>query len=139
MCIFDRNNWIRLSLFALLCYGCICCGSNAEQESPAVVDCEQWTTLRSAFNTLLKEDYDAFLEFVDTAQNGNMDGERLKQALRQKYARENYNPNCKFIFSKMNLIAEDTAEVYYSLIAEDTVFDMQKMRLDNGKWKILLF
>lgn len=104
-----------------------------------MVDCEQWTTLRSAFNTLLKEDYDAFLEFVDTAQNGNMDGTRLKQALRQKYARENYNPNCKFIFSKMNLISEDTAEVYYSLIAEDTVFDMQKMRLDNGKWKILLF
>lgn len=88
---------------------------------------------------LMKEDYDAFLGFVDTVQTANIDRASLKLALRQKYARENYNLNCKFNFSRINLIAEDTAEVFYSMINNDTVFDMQKMGRCDGKWKILLF
>lgn len=115
------------------------CNKVDDKQAPDANECEQWKVLRQAFNELMKGDFDAYLAFVDSTQLANNKSDMLKDALRQKYARENFSEDCRFSFSKLSLLTEDTAEVFFSIIDQDTVFTMQKMRLDNGKWKILLF
>lgn len=117
-------------------------GCNTAEEKQETEDdntCEQWKVLKQAFATLLQGDFDSFLSLTDASQLKNKNVELIKNALKQKYARENFNMNSQLRFTKLNNVSEDTVEVYYSIISTDTVYDMQKMRKSDGIWKILLF
>ena len=136
--MYVRNKWFHNFLFASSLFILVGCNTyNDKQEVDN--ECEQWKVLRQAFAELLKNDYGAYLTYVDSTQLLNEKAHLLKDALKQKYASENYSKNCRFLFSKLYMLADDTAEVYFTIMDYDTIYAMQKMRLSDGKWKILLF
>ena len=102
--------------------------------------CEQWDVLNKALTALYNEQFNTYLSFLDSAQFESQDKAMILNVLKQRYTKTDSTQIPKLVFSKVNLINADSADVYYTEIySNDTVYEMQKMRCSNGKWKLLIF
>ena len=119
-----------------LAFSVVAC-NEAEKED----ENEPWNVLKMALEDLQRENFQNYLAFVDSTQITSKNEEMINNALKQKFTKEKKNVSARFSLSKINMLTEDTAEVYFTTItaSNDTLYSLQRMRKVNDTWKILLF
>ena len=119
-----------------LAFSVVAC-NEAEKED----ENEPWNVLKMALEDLQRENFQNYLTFVDSTQITSKNEEMINNALKQKFTKEKKNVSARFSLSKINMLTEDTAEVYFTTItaSNDTLYSLQRMRKVNDTWKILLF
>ena len=133
-----RNKFLISLSIVMISMVLLACGKG--QSSQDDDQCEQWNVLNKALTALYNEDFHTYLSFVDTTQFDIQDKNVILSALKQRFTKTDSTQIPKLIFSKLNLIRPDSADIYYTEIYKnDTVYEMKKMRLTNGNWKLLLF
>ena len=132
----DRNKGMRCVIGLLFTIILVSCGKSQNDDKI----CEQWDVLNKALTALYNEQFSTYLSFLDSAQVESQDKMLILNVLKQKYTKTDSTQIPKLVFSKVNLINTDSADIYYTEIySNDTVYEMQKMRRSNGKWKLLIF
>ena len=139
MSMFARNKYlISLPIFMITMVLLACTKGQSSQNDDK--QCEQWNVLNKALTALYNEDFYTYLSFVDSAQFKIQDKSMILNALKQRYTKTDSTQIPKLLFSKLNLVRPDSADIYYTEIYKnDTVYEMRKMRLINGDWRLLLF
>ena len=132
----DRNKGMKCVIGLLFNIILVSCGKSQNDDKI----CEQWDVLNKALTALYNEQFSTYLSFLDSAQVESQDKILILNVLKQKYTKTDSTQIPKLVFSKVNLINTDSADIYYTEIySNDTVYEMQKMRRSNGKWKLLIF
>jgi predicted RNA methylase len=132
----DRNKGMKCVIGLLFTILLLSCGKSQNDDKI----CEQWDVLNKALTALYNEQFSTYLSFLDSAQVESQDKMLILNVLKQKYTKTDSTQIPKLVFSKVNLINTDSADIYYTEIySNDTVYEMQKMRRSNGKWKLLIF
>jgi predicted RNA methylase len=132
----DRNKGMKCVIGLLFTIILVSCGKSQNDDKI----CEQWDVLNKALTALYNEQFSTYLSFLDSAQVESQDKMLILNVLKQKYTKTDSTQIPKLVFSKVNLINTDSADIYYTEIySNDTVYEMQKMRRSNGKWKLLIF
>ena len=139
MCMSDRNNFLLYLTVILITMMMSACGKEQRSHNEDM-QCEQWKVLNKALTALYNGEFYAYLSFVDSAQLASKDKTMVLTALKQRYSKTDSTRIPKLIFSKLNLINDDSADIYYTEIYNnDTVYEMKKMRRSNDNWKLLIF
>ena len=132
----DRNKGMKCVIGLLFTIILVSCGKSQNDDKI----CEQWDVLNKALTALYNEQFSTYLSFLDSAQVESQDKILILNVLKQKYTKTDSTQIPQLVFSKVNLINTDSADIYYTEIySNDTVYEMQKMRRSNGKWKLLIF
>lgn len=132
----DRNKGMKCVIGLLFTIILVSCGKSQNDDKI----CEQWDVLNKALTALYNEQFSTYLSFLDSAQVESQDKMLILNVLKQKYTKTDSTQIPKLVFSKVNLINTDSADIYYTEIySNDTVYEMQKMIRSNGKWKLLIF
>ncbi len=122
----------KLICFALCSLAAIACNNNSDDYNNA------WTTLKEAIDSLYANNYDAFIQRVDSQDVAEIGDNTLLLMLKQKYDDGNLADNSTLIIDNFVENQDSTINLEFKITGNnaDTVYCSQKMKKVNGMWKI---
>ena len=124
----------KIIIFAFSSIVAIACGNSSDDTHAA------WNALNDALDSLYKNNYDAYIECVDSQDIALIGENTIRLLLKQKYDNVKQTETVSFLLDNAIVNDDSTANVGYKIIKEggDTTFCSQKMKFVNGVWKIKL-